>query len=92
MDNQDILTKIDLIHQRIKQLLKKRDELSGKLDTLKKREEEIIMELKEKYGIENIEKLNDEINKLENEIKEKIQKLESSLKEIENELNREYRE
>ncbi|MDI6860534.1 MAG: hypothetical protein QMD25_00770 [Caldisericia bacterium] len=92
MSNEDIIAKIDLIHQKIKQYIKKRDELTGKLEALKKREEEIFLELKEKYGIESIEELNEEINKLEREIKEKITKLEYSIKEIENELNRKYRE
>lgn len=92
MSNDDIIAKIDMIHQKIKQYIKKRDELTGKLEALKKREEEIFSDLKEKYGIESIEDLNQEIDKLEREIKEKLEKLEISIKEIENELYRKYRE
>ncbi len=92
MGSDYVISRIDLIHQKIKQLIKRRDELTGKLEALKKREEEILTELKEKYGIETIENLEEVIKKLEGEIKEKMVSIENSIREIEYELNRDYRE
>lgn len=92
MDIDEILSKIDDYNKKIKFLIKRRDELSGKIDSLKKREEEIKKELKEEFGIVDIDSLEQEIKKLEEEMIEKTKKLEISIKNIENEFNREFRE
>lgn len=92
MDIDEILSKIDDYNKKIKFLIKKRDELSGKIESLKKREEEIKKELKEEFEIVDIDSLEQEIKKLEEEIIEKTKKLEISIQNIENELNREFRE
>jgi len=91
MSIDEILSKIDEYNKRIKYLLKRRDELSGKIESLKKREDEIKNELKNEFGLSNIDSLGEEIKKLEEEIIEKTKKLELSIQSIENELNREFR-
>jgi predicted nucleic acid-binding Zn-ribbon protein len=91
MNIDEILSKIDDYNKRIKFLIKRRDELSGKIESLKKREEEIKNELKDEFGILDIDSLEQEIKKLEEEIIEKTKKLELSIQNIENELNREFR-
>ncbi|MGQ9845783.1 MAG: coiled-coil domain-containing protein [Caldisericia bacterium] len=92
MDIDEILSKIDDYNKKIKFLIKKRDELSGKIESLNKREEEIKKELNEEFGIVDIDSLEQEIKKLEEEIIEKTKKLEISIQNIENELNRKFRE
>ncbi len=91
MSIDEILSKIDEYNKRIEILIKRRDELSGKIESLKKREDEIKNELKDEFGITDINSLDQEIKKIEEEIIEKTKKLELSIQNIENELNREFR-
>lgn len=91
MEIDEILAKLDDYNRRIKMLIKKRDELSGKLESLLKQEEELKNLLKENFGITNIETLDDEIKKMEEEIVQKSRELELSIKTIEDGLNKNFR-
>lgn len=89
MDIEKIIKELDELNKRIKVYVKKRQEITGTLNALKNAREDILRELRENFGIESIEKLDDEIKRIEEEIEEKKRIIEESLKEIDNELNRE---